>query len=230
MPRVAYVSTIFSHKRNCEPLLYGNNCYGLLPTIVHPNELLDGAMINRNYEQMSNGETTYSIQNHAIIRELYARDGVDIDFVGVILENSSSNSVDKKRSALMTATLAKYFLNADLAILSKEGGGHPQLDMALCCDEMAKYGIKSAFIIVELMATDNSGDMESILFNTPNADVIISGGKYETLEFPKMDKIIGGEHVSCFKGDLTGPFKLPNRYIRGSLSQIGGSKVMSISY
>lgn len=229
LPRVAYLHVLFSHKRNCEPLLYGNDCHGILPTIVHPNEILDGALVNRNYEQMSNSEPTYNIQNHALIKELYARDGVDIDFVGVILVNSYSNNQDKIRSALMASTLAKYSLHADLAVITKEGGGHPQLDIAFCCDELAKYGIGSVLIITELMAITDSVQ-ESIIFNTPNANTIVSSGKYEEIDLPAVDRVIGGDRFLNIEKSLVGPITLPNRHIRGSLGQIGGSMVTSIIY
>ena len=64
LPKVINVWISFSHAQNCEVLIYGHQCLDILPTIIHPNEVLDGAMINRNYRQIANGETTYALQNH----------------------------------------------------------------------------------------------------------------------------------------------------------------------
>lgn len=230
LPRVVYIHQLFSHKHNVEPLLYGDDCFGILPTLVHPNEILDGAIINRNYEQLSNGEATYTMQNHPVILDLYARDGADLDFAGVILLNSSSELVDKRRSAMMAATQAKYYLKADLAIISKEGGGHPQLDMAFCCDYLAEYGIKTVMLITELMTTGNGGANESIIFNTPNADAIVSTGSFENIELDEVERVIGGDVLPGVNGPLNGRIVFPNRYIRGALSQIGDSWVRAVEY
>ena len=45
--RVAYVGQIFSRQRKPEPeeqIIYGVNTEGMLPTLLHPNEWLDGAI------------------------------------------------------------------------------------------------------------------------------------------------------------------------------------------
>src|SRR5207249_7900120 len=55
LPRVAYVFQLHSHQRPTVPgegLLYGDNCRHLLPTILHPNEVLDGAVM-RAYDSMA---------------------------------------------------------------------------------------------------------------------------------------------------------------------------------
>ena len=229
LPKVVHVWVSFSHARNCEMLFYGQECLGILPTIVHPNEILDGAIVNRNYRQISNGEPTYALQNHALLRELYARDGKDVDFRGVILINCSSNSDSKKCSSLIAATLAAHCLEADIAIITKEGGGHPQLDMAMCSDSLNDMGIKSVMIIVELMASSASSQ-ESLIFNTPTANAIVSGGILENLLLPAMDRVIGSNRLASVDEKMNQSFTYSNRWIRGSLSQIGGSYVKSITY
>src|SRR5262245_13968609 len=48
LPRVAYVFMLASHQvptEANEPVLYGDNVRYLLPTILHPNEVLDGAVL-----------------------------------------------------------------------------------------------------------------------------------------------------------------------------------------
>src|SRR5262249_30362168 len=64
LPRVAYVFQIHSHQRPTgieEGILYGDPIRRMLPTIVHPNEVLDGAVL-RGF--MGRNATTYAIQNH----------------------------------------------------------------------------------------------------------------------------------------------------------------------
>ena len=69
LPRIAYVYQIHALQQSVEkppdePIFYGDNVGQLLPTILHPNEILDGAIV-RGYYCM--GHQTYSIQNHPIV-------------------------------------------------------------------------------------------------------------------------------------------------------------------
>ncbi len=48
LPRVAYVGQIFSRQRKPEPeeqIIYGADTDGMVPTLLHPNEWLDGAIV-----------------------------------------------------------------------------------------------------------------------------------------------------------------------------------------
>ena len=90
--------------------MYGSNIGEIVPTILHPNEVLDGAVL-RDYRAM--GIETYVIQNHPIIKELYRRHGKDICFVGVIITLGYNNEPEYGRAATMVANLAKRVLGAD---------------------------------------------------------------------------------------------------------------------
>ena len=75
LPRVAYVFQIHSHQRPTgvdEGILYGDPVRRMLPTMVHPNEILDGAVV-RGF--MGRNATTWATQNHPVIRSLYAQHG-----------------------------------------------------------------------------------------------------------------------------------------------------------
>ena len=48
LPRIAYIFPIHSHQhptQQKETVFYGSNIQGFMPTIVHPNEILDGALM-----------------------------------------------------------------------------------------------------------------------------------------------------------------------------------------
>ncbi|HEX2227649.1 MAG TPA: glycine/sarcosine/betaine reductase component B subunit, partial [Candidatus Binatia bacterium] len=48
LPRIAYIFPIHSHQHpthHKETVFYGSNIQGFMPTIVHPNEILDGALV-----------------------------------------------------------------------------------------------------------------------------------------------------------------------------------------
>src|SRR3989449_5026405 len=123
LPRVAYVFQIHSHQRPTgldEGILYGDPVRRMLPTIVHPNEVLDGAVL-RGF--MGRSVTTWATQNHPMIRALYAQHGRTLWFAGVVVTVAQATEPERVRSALLTAGLVAYTLGADGAVFTKIGGG-----------------------------------------------------------------------------------------------------------
>jgi hypothetical protein len=91
LPRVAYVFQIHSHQRPTgleEGIFYGDNVRRLIPTLVHPNEILDGAVL-RGF--MGRNATTYAVQNHPVIEALYRQHGKDLMDALVSLGNSQAS-------------------------------------------------------------------------------------------------------------------------------------------
>jgi glycine reductase len=129
-----------------EGLLYGDNCRHLVPTILHPNEVLDGA-VQRAYD--SNVMETYGIQNHAVILDLYRRHGTDLDFAGVVVNVANQLVEERDRAVLMTGNLVKYSLRADGAVFTKSGGGAPHVDMAMAAERCEQLGVKTSLIMWE---------------------------------------------------------------------------------
>ncbi len=228
LPRVAFIYQIFSHRKIIENLFYGDGGIKMLPTIVHPNEILDGALLNNDYEQLVNADPTYMIQNHPIVTELYRRHGIDLNFVGVVMSNTPSAMVDKERNSTLATGLAKHFLNAEAVIISKEGGGHPQVDIALCCDKSEAMGMKTQIVVAEFMTTSGKSD-EAIVFNTPNANAIVTTGCLESFEVPAVERLLGNS-IPEIKTPLKEAFMGSNRNTRGALSQLGDSWYTSIKY
>ena len=226
LPRVAYLFQIFSHAPLTDTVYYGDGCATMLPTIVQPQEILDGAMTFRDYYQVTNASPTVSLQNHPMIKELMRRHGKDINFVGVIVSNTPAEVVNKRRNAMMNAGLAKYVLKADCAIITKEGGGHPQIDVGLNCDEFEKLGIKTVLMLAEFLSAGNPIE-ELVLFSTTNADAMVTTGCNMDLEFPKMDRVIGMESfpnkTNTGMINSYGPFEYDSRSMRDVESQIGNT-------
>lgn len=227
LPRVAYVYQIHALQQSAEqlpnePIFYGDNVRELLPTIVHPNEILDGALVRGYFCQ---GQETYSIQNHPIIRELYRRHGQELCFVGVVVTVAQSTEPERVRSAAMAAELVRRVLGADGAVLTKIGGGAPHTDLGQTCEACEQMGVKTAIMVAD-MSTDGSSE-GALLFNTPYADAIVSVGAFcETLVLPPVDRVIGGPVV--FGGDMPaeGELKLMANRLGGPLNQLGALRVM----
>src|SRR2546422_7511345 len=94
----------------------------MLPTIVHPNEVLDGAVL-RGF--MGRSVTTWATQNHPMIRALYAQHGRTLWFAGVVVTVAQATEPERVRSAFLAAGLVAHTLGADGAVFTKIGGGGP---------------------------------------------------------------------------------------------------------
>jgi hypothetical protein len=101
---------------------YGDPVRQMLPTVIHPNEILDGAVV-RGF--MGRNATTYAIQNHAVIRALYAQHEQTLWFAGLALTVAQATEPERVRSACMAAGIVAHVLGADGAVFTKIGGGAP---------------------------------------------------------------------------------------------------------
>jgi glycine reductase len=228
LPRVAYVYQLHSHQRPTvpgEPVLYGDNCRHLLPTILHPNEVLDGAVLCA-YGSMS--METYGIQNHGVILDLYARHGVDLNFVGVVVYVANQLAEERQRATLIASNLVMHTLRADAAVFTKSGGGAPNVDMALIAERCEELDVKSTLILWETGAP-GATDQDATLFNAPSLDAIISiGATRLRLELGPVDRV-----VAPSDGDLTpyySTMQVASNQVCGATDHLGASAFTGARY
>ncbi|MBR5490262.1 MAG: hypothetical protein IKV79_03205 [Oscillospiraceae bacterium] len=225
LPKIAYLANLFCHAPYQETTVYGGGMIDSLPTIIHPNEILDGALTNKNYNNSINADPTFVWQNHPIILDLYSRHGKDLNFVGVVLNNAHHIVETKQRNASMAAALVAKQLKAEGVIITKEGGGHPQVDVGFETDILeGKYGIKTSILFTEFLSPNNDSNGQ-LLIKTKHADAIVSTGCFTIVEFPPVDKVIG--HIPQIaadgkpQSDLSGTLAIKNRTLQGCESQLG---------
>ena len=219
LPRVVYVFQIHSHQRPTgvdEGILYGDPVRRMLPTMIHPNEVLDGAVV-RGF--MGRAATTHAIQNHPVIRELYTQHGRTLWFAGVVVTVAQATEPERVRSADMTAGLVVDVLGADGAVFTKIGGGAPHVDMAQAAAACEARGVKTT-LIVEDMSTDGSQE-GMLLFNFPGLDALVNVGcGQEKTEFPALERMIGAEGIAATEPTSYGA-------ICGAIEQVGSARVMA---
>ena len=231
LPRIAYLTNVFCHAPFTEMTLYGESMSASMPVILHPNEILDGAITNKDYDNSTNAEATYVWQNHPIILELYRRHGVDLNFVGVVVSNIHHTVEVKQRNATMAASMVHHQLKADGCIITKEGGGHPQVDMGFATDILeGDYGIKTTLVLAEFLSPNNDS-YGQLLFKSKYADAIVSTGCFTMAQLPAVERTIG----SIFKiptddGTENGPITVNNRAIQGCESQLGWTRYGSLKF
>jgi sarcosine reductase len=201
-----------------EPIYYGDDIKHHQPTIIHPNEVFDGAII-RSYFGM--GTSTYVFQNHPVITELYRRHGKDLCFMGVVLDMSICFEPERERAVNIAAKLASEILGLDGVILNKFGGGAPMVDTsqrALACE---KLGVKTVMIMGDNVYPDGGN---GLLFNQPECSGIVNTGSLAVpINTSPQDKVIG--RPVDMQPPATGEFRRGLRKIMGAGDQEGYSKL-----
>lgn len=198
-----------------------------LPTPIHPNELLDGALVCGWNAIACMRELTYTVQNHPIVEDLYARHGKDLDFRGVVLFTNGDTRASKERLAGHAANLA-VMMGAEGALINYAGGGHPAVDAMMICRNLERRGVPTTMLSMEMAA--QPGESGFVHF-VPEADAIVSTGNYEeTVAFGPVDRVIGGDSFILIEGDPAGGFEAPLAVVLASTHQFGGVRIRGEEY
>lgn len=229
LPKVAYAFQVHctSHPALVgEPILYGDNIRRLVPTIVHPNEVLDGAIVNPCHGYTID---TYVMQNHPIIKELYRKHGKELCFVGVVITTSQYQEPDRERSAAITAKLVKSVLGADGVILTYVNGGAPEVDVAQTAQRCEELGVKSVTIMWGIQ--DGDSIEANIVHNLPKANAIVNmGNVLELISLPPMERTIGKPATLPTGAPANGELQRRAIWIKGAIGQLGDGKRVSVPY
>ena len=226
LPKVAYVYMLQSQGLLHDTYVYGVDAKRILPTLISPTEIFDGAIISGNCVSACDKNTTYVHLNNPVIKELFARHGQDFNFTGIIITNENVTLIDKERSSSYTAKLAGL-LGIDGAIITEEGFGNPDADLVMNCRKLEKLGIKTVLLTDEYAGRD--GGSQSLADITPEANAVVTAGNAnETIILPKLDTLIGNPEVidviaGGFAGSLRadGSIEVEIQALTGSTSEIG---------
>ena len=108
LPGVVMVWQCQNQGPYADTMLYGMPIDDMVPTVLHPNEMLDGCVVSGNYVWPAFKVPTYLHVNHPVLLELYRRHGKDINFKGVIFCRSHNPSTwHKQRCASHVVKLAQ---------------------------------------------------------------------------------------------------------------------------
>ncbi len=182
-------------------LIYGWDGNHILPTFMHPNELLDGALISGSFMPVSSKISTYEHANNPMVKRLMKEHGKTVNFLGVIMSNLNVAMDQKQRSAFMVAQMAKN-LGADGAIVAEEGYGNPDVDYIQTLVELEKVGIKTVGVANE--CTGRDGASQPLVALDPAANALVSTGNVsQYFELPPMKTVLG-ELESLARDGLSG--------------------------
>jgi len=223
LPSVVYVMQLQSQMEESgyNDLVYGWDANHMLPTFMHPNEVLDGAIVSGSFMPCSSKWSTYDSQNNPTIKKLYAEHGKSINFLGVIMSNLNVALEQKNRAAIFVSQIAKS-LGADGAIVAEEGYGNPDADFIACIVALEKAGVKTVGITNECTGRDGASQPLVALDELANA-IVSCGNVSELIELPPMETVIG-ELEALARDGFSGGWD--NDSILGSSVRPDGSIIM----
>ena len=230
LPKVGYVQMLQTQGLLHDTYVYGVDAKQIVPTIMYPTEIMDGAIVSGNCVSACDKNTTYHQMNNPVIEDLLKVHGKELNFLGVIITNENVYLADKERSSNWTAKLAEY-LDLDGVIISQEGFGNPDTDLIMNCKKIEQKGIKTVIITDEYAGRD--GASQSLADADPLANAVVTGGNAnEVIELPPMDKVIGDINyvdiiAGGFDGSLheDGSITVELQAITGATNEIGFNKM-----
>jgi glycine reductase complex component B subunit alpha and beta len=186
----------------------GTSIYGYarhaLPLLLHPNEILDGAIAGDAVVTYP-GSCTWIQVNNPVLTALYDRHGIDFDWLGCIVSRTRwGAAAEKELSAYQTVKLAQM-LGAEAALVTWNHGGNDLLEVMLTIQGLEKAGIKSVFLTIESdikvvrltpELAETGTNEPPLLFSVPEANAIVSTGTLapETA-LPAVSRVVGGSDI-----------------------------------
>lgn len=245
LPNIVYVYQIYSKQYDTqnyrEPMFYGNAVPDILPVVIQPTEILDGAIAHCGGFRCV---TTYEIQNHPVILELMRRHGKELNFAGTIVTVTSVEAKHRSLVSKMAANILKEVFKADGLIVTKGVGGASTLCVGAIASEAEKLGIKSVPIIQILNGLSNLS-VECLISEKNVNSIVCSGTYYHNFTLPPVNTVLGGpEDALYLSGDdgVIGGHKIatgnPSKgevrstYMKqvGLMSQVGASFGKAVDY
>ncbi|NLC77886.1 MAG: beta-aspartyl-peptidase [Clostridia bacterium] len=221
LPKVAYVYMLQTQGLLHDTYVYGVDAKRIIPTLIYPTEVMDGAIVSGNCVSACDKNPTYVHQNSPVIHDLYERHGKDFNFIGCVITNENVTLADKERSSNMTAKLVEL-IGAEAVIISEEGFGNPDADLVMNCAKIEKKGIKTVLITDEYAGQD--GASQSLADSTPEGDAVVTAGNAnEVITLPPMKTVIGYPEVAdVIAGGSAGSLK-PDGSITAEVQVITGA-------
>lgn len=235
LPKVGYVYMLQTQGLLHDTYVYGVDAKKIVPTILYPTEVMDGAILSGNCVSACDKNTTYHHLNNPIIKNLYAQHGKTINFMGVVITNENVFLADKERSSNWTAKFCK-FLGLDGAIISQEGFGNPDTDLIMNCKKIEAEGVKTVIVTDEYAGRE--GTSQSLADADKAADAVVTGGNAnETIILPPMKKIIGMiDYIDVVAGGYDGSLRPDGsieaeiQIITGATNELGFNKMTARTY
>jgi len=223
LPRIGVVTNLQTQGSFKDVFVYGRSFGAALPTLLDPGELDDGAVVSGQFGHPALKNPTFMHQNHPVVGELRRRHGRDVEFAGVVI---CPEPVEQGAKEMVSLFAAKVCAAAgfDAAIVTKEGGGNADADVALKMDALFDLGIAPVGLYGEMAGADGTGP--SVVVAPERATAMVSTGNYDhRLNLPEMDKAYGGERLALLQAPATAAFEVPTAVVYCALSPLGWGRI-----
>ena len=230
LPKVGYIYMLQTQGLLHDTYLYGVDVKRILPTLISPLEVMDGAIVSGNCVSACDKNSTYSHQNNPVIADMLKRHGKDFNFAAVIVTNENVTLADKRRSSSYATKLAGM-LGLDGVVITEEGFGNPDADLIMNCRKSEQLGIKTALLTDEYAGQD--GASQSLADSCPEGDACVTAGNAnEVIHLPAMSRVIGyAEEANVIAGGWNGSLApdgsitVELQAITGATSELGYTKL-----
>ena len=230
LPKVGYIYMLQTQGLLHDTYLYGVDVKRILPTLISPLEVMDGAIVSGNCVSACDKNSTYSHLNNPVIADMLKRHGKDFNFVACIVTNENVTLADKRRSSSYAVKLASM-LGLDGVVITEEGFGNPDADLIMNCRKAEQAGIKTALLTDEYAGQD--GASQSLADSCPEGNACVTAGNAnEVIHLPAMSKVIGYPQeadviAGGWKGSLAddGSITVELQAITGATSELGYTKL-----
>ena len=169
LPKVVYILCQHSPEHHAGSVRgWGDHLYGLTrlhpPWVIHPNEMLDGALTFGD---------SWGFSNNPMLFELYGRHGKDLNLVGcVVIRTRWSSQLEKNVVSRQAAKTAKM-LGAEGAIVVGMVGGNDFMEAVRTAQACELEGLDTVFVVQE---DDPADGGPPILEPLPEVKSIVSVG------------------------------------------------------
>lgn len=219
LPRIGVVTNLQTQGLFKDVFVYGRSFAAALPTWLDPGELDDGAVVSGQYGHPALKNPTFMHQNHPVVNELRRRHGQDLDFAGVVI---CPEPVEQAAKELVSAFAAKVCTAAgfDAAIVTKEGGGNADADIALKMDALSDLDIPAVGIYAEMAGVDGTGP--PVVVAPERATAMVSTGNYDhRITLPQVERAYGGAELSLLQVPAAAAIEVPTAVVYCALSPLG---------
>ncbi len=167
---------------------YGFPVQESLSTVLHPNELTDGAITSSTIRTVSYHPITWNWQHQplalGLLRDRRYR------FAGVILQRIGFETSREKEIAAHNAVRVAMSLGADAALITRTGSGNAFIEVMLTVKGCEERGIKTVLVTYEYGGKD--GTEAPLLYYEKEADAVISTGNRDiVVELPAAERVVG---------------------------------------
>ncbi|UCG05836.1 MAG: hypothetical protein JSV83_18280, partial [Desulfobacterales bacterium] len=219
LDRVVYIYMLQSQGLLRDTFFYGSSVRNLSPSLIHPNEIMDGAIVSGNYVIPSNRNSTYFHLNNPIIDELYRRHNNDLLFGGVVICNEHSDLEAKERTTRETVDMLRRH-GTEGVIITKEGGGNADTDLMLMGQACENQGIQTVLIGNESAGSDGA-DPALAHFAKEATAFVTTGNNDEPVALEPVERLIGRGPLPGISGDMKKNLIVPVGRIYGAANLLG---------